>query len=173
MTFESAGGRHPLMPAQEEVIVNRIRRDAAQPAARLSRGPGHPASVVPSAAPDRQNRPASTVIVSLLHKLIDPVCCRTPCSCVSTAGKTRPGSGSATRTPRPCAGHGAYPAATSWTQPAITWSGSAAERTRPPGSAAPRPQASADQPARRRSGAACGSLAMPPRAAGRARPGRR
>jgi hypothetical protein len=72
MTFESAGGSYPFLPAQEEVIMNRIRRDAAQPAARPSRGPGHHASVMPSAAPARQNRPASTVMVSLLHKLIAP-----------------------------------------------------------------------------------------------------
>ena len=71
-TFESAGGSYPFMPAHEEVIVNHIRRNAAQPTAGLSRGPDHPTSVMPGAASARQNWPGSTFIVSLLHKLIAP-----------------------------------------------------------------------------------------------------
>jgi hypothetical protein len=72
MALESVGGRSPFMPAHEEVIVNRIGRSAAQPGARLSPGPGHPASAMPSAAAARQNRPGTTTMVSLLHKLIGP-----------------------------------------------------------------------------------------------------
>lgn len=52
--------------------MNHIRRNAAQPAARLSRGQGPTASVMASAALARQNWPAGTIIVSLLHKLIAP-----------------------------------------------------------------------------------------------------
>jgi hypothetical protein len=52
--------------------MNHIRRNAVPLAARLPGGPGHPASVMPNAAPARQNRPGRTIIVSLLHKLIAP-----------------------------------------------------------------------------------------------------
>jgi hypothetical protein len=49
-----------------------------------------------------------------------PACCRTPSSCASTAGTTRPGSGSAARVTRRCGAHGACPAARTWIRPPIT-----------------------------------------------------
>jgi hypothetical protein len=70
MIFETGGGSCPFMAAHAEVSMNHIRRNTAQPAARPSPGPGHPASIMRSAAPARQAWPGNTIIVSLLHKVI-------------------------------------------------------------------------------------------------------
>ena len=49
-----------------------------------------------------------------------PPGCRTPSRSASTAGRTRPGSGSAAPAARRYAGPGAYPAARDWTGTAAT-----------------------------------------------------
>jgi hypothetical protein len=53
-----------------------------------------------------------------------------PSSSASTAGKTRPGPGSAATTTRRCAAHGACPAARTWTQAAIASNRSTARTNR-------------------------------------------